>query len=205
MNEKLLILQVDYEQKNVQEEEIKSRLQMQLREYSEELLALKKQRNELFIERMEKQSQAQKMKMKDKKRGQEKGKSEQVILAGRFEEKPAQERAEQIEEEMRGQTSISNLSSNCRDVRENERSVKCGNKRKGDKEPVDKGAPVTSVDQIWLNGLTSSKRLEDQKSRKWVPSWFGSVNRKKVEKMQTEEEKEEEDICRPEQFEHILE
>lgn len=160
LNEKLLILQMDHEQKHEQAQEIKGRLKLQLKEYSEELLALKKQRNSMFIQRMEEMSQTQRKMIKakllrEKRKGQEhapedlgKGEGERLGL-------------ESAERKMiRGQTSIWDLRAKCREM-----GGSGGKKKKLGQEVLTvckaaKGLPLTSVDQI------CSKKGEESQSRK---------------------------------------
>ena len=50
LNEKLLILKMDFEEKRTQGQETEGRLKEKLKDLSEELLALQKKRNQIFIE-----------------------------------------------------------------------------------------------------------------------------------------------------------
>lgn len=54
LNEKLVLLKVDFEEKNTREQANRERLKSQLRELGEELLVLKKQRKDILIQRLEK-------------------------------------------------------------------------------------------------------------------------------------------------------
>lgn len=162
LNEKLLILQVEYEEKNVQEEEIKTRLKTQLKEYSEDLLSLKKRRNDLFIERMENQTKAQKQKIKDQK----KDKSKHIEKKkGNRDEPGARKSGEHRKTAAR--TSIGDFSANCRDLRGNERSGKCGNKNEGRGKRENEEVAITSVEQIWAKNLESLQQVENKERRKW--------------------------------------
>ena len=57
LNEKLLILKMDFDEKETQGQETEGRLKEQLKNISEELVALQKKRNQIFIETLEEESQ----------------------------------------------------------------------------------------------------------------------------------------------------
>jgi hypothetical protein len=56
LNEKFLILKMEFEEKKMKGQETEGRLKEELKDISEELLALKKKRNQIFIETLEHES-----------------------------------------------------------------------------------------------------------------------------------------------------
>lgn len=56
LNEKFLILKMEFEEKKTKGQETEGRLKEELKDISEELLALKKKRNQIFIETLEHES-----------------------------------------------------------------------------------------------------------------------------------------------------
>ena len=67
LNEKFLILKMDFDEKQVKGQETEGRLKEQLKEISEELVALKKKRNQIFIETLEEESEIRKNSLKEKR------------------------------------------------------------------------------------------------------------------------------------------
>ena len=79
LNEKLIMLKMEFEEKNTQEQEIKSRLKMDLKELTEELVSLKKRRNDLFIKHLENTSIVKKNIIKEHIKGNNKNYKTVVI------------------------------------------------------------------------------------------------------------------------------
>jgi hypothetical protein len=65
LNEKLLILKMDFEEKETKGQETEGRLKEQLKDLSEELVVLKKKRNQIFIETLEHESQIRRNSLKE--------------------------------------------------------------------------------------------------------------------------------------------
>jgi hypothetical protein len=65
LNEKLLILRMEFDEKETKGQETEGRLKEQLKDLSEELLVLKKKRNEIFIETLEHESQIRRNSLKE--------------------------------------------------------------------------------------------------------------------------------------------
>lgn len=65
LNEKLLILKMDFEERETKGQETEGRLKEKLKNISEELVALQKKRNKFFIESLEAESQIRRNSLKE--------------------------------------------------------------------------------------------------------------------------------------------
>lgn len=82
LNEKLLILKMDFEEKETQGQEKEGRLKEELKNISEELVALQKKRNQIFIETLEEQSQIRRNSLLEHRQRKKSDKMSNNVSAG---------------------------------------------------------------------------------------------------------------------------
>ena len=134
LNEKFLILKLDFEEKETKGQQTEGRLKEQLKEISDELVALKKKRNQIFIETLEEESKIRRnsiIEHKLRKRNSKKNPNEvNKISDDKNEEKiintktqPELDTKEKEEEELQNIVSIRVIGIQSNDIKQKENNT----------------------------------------------------------------------------------
>jgi hypothetical protein len=158
------MIKMEFDEKNIQEQEIKSRLQMNLKELSEELLSLKKKRNTLFIEHLENTSMVKKNMIKEQRKGKSKTFQTTIIKQASDEQYDIFMKGKFFDEQKcRRQTSIQILNPNHQDTK---KKIKENNNKKNDERKNNLEHPITSVEQMssqqTIKGKTQANKENKQ-------------------------------------------